>query len=207
VKPPEYRFGHGGILRKSLCALVGLRPPASEHTEAEGALLRKYSLNAKTIVEIGVAEGASAWEVRQGMAADGDLYLIDPYPFTRFGRLCPARLVAHRLVGTVTRGRVTWLEEFSQPLASSWSTPIDFLFIDGDHSYEGVKGDWNGWTPHLAGNGHVALHDARVEAPWTDAHTGPVRLLSELRKDPGWEVVSEVDSLAVLRRATFGPHA
>jgi predicted O-methyltransferase YrrM len=165
-------------------------------------LLRKYSLNAKTIVEVGVSEGASAWEMRQGMAADGDMYLIDPYPLTRFGRLCPARLVAHRLVRTGTRGRVIWIEEYSQTVVDSWSTGIDFLFIDADHSYEGVKADWEGFTPHLAEAGHVALHDARIEASWTDADTGPVRLLNELRCDPSWEVVDEVDSLAVLKRAS-----
>lgn len=187
------------FLRRSIFALVGLRPPASEHTRTEGDLLRKYSRGAHTIVEIGVAEGASAWEMRQGMAADGHLFLIDPYPLSRFGRLCPPRLVAHRLVNTGTRGRVTWIEESSQEMSLFWSTPIDFLFIDGDHSYESVRADWNGWTPHLAEHGYVALHDARIEAPWTAQDTGPVRLLANLREDPTWQVVDEGDSLAILR--------
>lgn len=201
MKPPEHAAVRKSRLRKSWYALIGLRPPAAEHTAAEGALLRQYGRNAKTVVELGVAEGASAWEVRKVMAADGEMFLIDPYPLTRFGRLCPARLVAHRLVNSVTRGRVHWIEELSQTMSPSWSTPIDFLFIDADHSYPGVTADWEGWTPHLTAGGFVALHDARIEAPWTDENTGPVQLLRELRQGSEWHVIAEVDSLAVLRRA------
>ncbi len=197
--PPDHR-PELGWRKRSFFALVQLRPPACEHTEQEGELLRKYAENRATIVEIGVAEGGSAYEMRQVMAADGVMYLIDPH-VSCFGKLSPARLVAHRLVGQVTRGDVRWIQEFSPLPADGWSTPIDFLFIDGDHSHEGVSSDWELWTPHLASRGHVALHDARLGVPWTHAEEGPVVLLRRLRDDPGWTVVDEVDSLAVLRRA------
>ena len=200
VRPPEHRVG-GGRFRRSVFALVGLRPAASEHTAAEGRLLREYAAGRKVIVEIGVAEGGSAWEMRQVMAPDGKLYLIDPYPLRNFGPLSPARLVAHRLVASVTRAEVVWIEEFSHAAAKDWTTPIDFLFIDGDHSVAAVTADWSAWTCHLAPGGHVALHDARIEAAWTDEATGPVRLLTQLRRDTAWRVVGEIDSLVVLQRA------
>jgi predicted O-methyltransferase YrrM len=201
MKRPENRVVRNGLLKKSWAALIGLRPPAAEHTGAEGALLREYSTNSKAVVELGVAEGASAWEIRKGMAADGVMFLVDPYPLTRLGRLCPARLVAHRLVNSVTRGSVHWIEEPSQVLTVGWSTPIDFLFIDADHSYPAVKADWEGWAPHVVSGGHVAMHDARTEAAWVDGSAGPAQLLRELEEDPKWEIVGGVDSLAVLQRA------
>jgi predicted O-methyltransferase YrrM len=36
---------------------------------------------------------------------------------------------------------------------------IDFLFIDGDHSYEGVKADFEAYLPLMAENGLIAFHD------------------------------------------------
>jgi len=36
---------------------------------------------------------------------------------------------------------------------------IDLLFIDGDHSYEGVKGDFNYFLPFMEPDGVIALHD------------------------------------------------
>ena len=38
---------------------------------------------------------------------------------------------------------------------------IDFLFIDGDHSYEGVSRDFELWYPKVRKGGLVALHDIR----------------------------------------------
>lgn len=37
--------------------------------------------------------------------------------------------------------------------------PIDFLFIDGDHTYEGVKQDFQLYSQLVADNGIIALHD------------------------------------------------
>jgi len=36
---------------------------------------------------------------------------------------------------------------------------IDFLFIDGDHSIEGVQSDWNTFSPFVRSGGYVAFHD------------------------------------------------
>lgn len=37
--------------------------------------------------------------------------------------------------------------------------PIDFLFIDGDHSYEGVKQDFEMYSPFVRPGGIIAFHD------------------------------------------------
>lgn len=38
-------------------------------------------------------------------------------------------------------------------------TPVDFLFIDGDHSYEGVKRDFLDYGPLVRPGGIIAFHD------------------------------------------------
>jgi predicted O-methyltransferase YrrM len=43
--------------------------------------------------------------------------------------------------------------------ASVWTIPIDFLYIDADHSYEGCKADIMAWSPHVSRGGIIAGHD------------------------------------------------
>ncbi len=40
---------------------------------------------------------------------------------------------------------------------------IDFLFIDGDHTYEGVKKDFELYVPLVRKGGMVAFHDAVIK--------------------------------------------
>jgi len=37
--------------------------------------------------------------------------------------------------------------------------PVDFLFIDGDHTYAGVKSDFEFYSQLVRGGGIIALHD------------------------------------------------
>jgi predicted O-methyltransferase YrrM len=150
------------------------------------------------VVELGVAEGASAWEMRQVIDEQGTLHLVDPHR-GRLGVSLAGRM-ARRLVGHVGRGRVSWRRNFSQDAAKEWREPIDFLFIDADHSYEGVSRDWQDWACHVVPMGHVALHDATLIEGWTTPETGPVRLVSELADDPSWQQVDAADSTVVLQR-------
>lgn len=48
------------------------------------------------------------------------------------------------------------LEEIKKILTSN---KLDFLFIDGDHSYEGVKKDFEMYSPLVRKGGIVAFHD------------------------------------------------
>lgn len=199
VRQPTYRAPRSWRSRP-IFGVIGLRPPHAQHSKAEGALLRRFAQGSKLIVEIGVAEGGSAWEAASVMPADGQLVLIDPYMHEK-SRIGAARSTARRLVAGAARGEVRWVRLMSHDAAAAWSTPIDFLFIDGDHTYEGVRRDWDMWTPHLAPEGRVALHDAHSDADWVHPGTGPHRLLEEIRSDPSWVDVAAVDSLAVLERA------
>jgi predicted O-methyltransferase YrrM len=36
---------------------------------------------------------------------------------------------------------------------------VDLLFIDADHSYLGVKGDYQTWIPYVRRNGRIVFHD------------------------------------------------
>lgn len=197
--PPTYRSGSGRPFQRPLFGALGLRPPAAQHTEAEGQMLRAYAAQSQVTVEIGVAEGGSAWEAASVMPSDGELYLIDPYLHARSSFPGPAEIVARRLVKSVARGHVRWVKDFSTHAVVNWRTAIDLLFIDGDHTYSGVRGDWDQWSGHVNPGGFIAVHDAHGDAEWTSTEDGPVRLLTEVQHE-GWRLVEHVDSLAVLTR-------
>lgn len=46
--------------------------------------------------------------------------------------------------------------------------PYDFLFIDGDHSYEGVRNDWETFGALVRPGGIVMLHDSFYHANGTE---------------------------------------
>jgi cephalosporin hydroxylase len=56
---------------------------------------------------------------------------------------------------------------------------FDFAFIDGDHTYDGVRADWLAYSPMVRPGGTVAFHDTW---PNFDRHEpGVVRWVDELR--------------------------
>jgi predicted O-methyltransferase YrrM len=62
---------------------------------------------------------------------------------------------------------------YSTEVSATWNSPIRFLWIDGDHSYQGVKADFDGFYRHLMPHGVVAFHDALHE------YSGPIRVFAE----------------------------
>lgn len=78
---------------------------------------------------------------------------------------------------------------------------IDFLFIDGDHSYEGVKTDFELYSKLLVDNGLIVLHDTDEnyennlivsEDAKKDHHRfdGPSKLVKELQERQEWNLIN-----------------
>jgi len=55
--------------------------------------------------------------------------------------------------------RVEIKRAYSHDLAREWKEPLRFLWIDGDHTYEGAKADIDLFKPFLADGAIVAMHD------------------------------------------------
>jgi predicted O-methyltransferase YrrM len=65
--------------------------------------------------------------------------------------------------------------------------PIDLLMIDGDHTYDGVRADYELYTPLVRPGGLVVFHDIRLHPPEIDCHVD--RLWAEVRGAEGWEIL------------------
>ena len=71
--------------------------------------------------------------------------------------------------------------ETVEEMAALFPEGIDFLFIDGDHSYKGVKQDFEDYSPLVRTGGLVACHDTLMAADDSSLHNmGVAKFFREL---------------------------
>ena len=78
----------------------------------------------------------------------------------------------------------------------------DLLFIDGDHSYEGVKKDYDHWCASLKPSGAMVFHDAVANRPNSTDIADVGRLIAEIEKSDSarFRRIPGAGSLAVFVR-------
>jgi predicted O-methyltransferase YrrM len=189
---------------------VGLVPPRPMHSDGEAALLARHAAGRRTVVEIGTYEGSSAVVFARAMDPDATLHLVDSYEgnallFGWKGTERATRRVMKRATRERGGPRVEWHVARSATVAERWSTPIDLLFIDGDHSEEGARSDWEAFSPHVVAGGIVIFHDARFGQPHGGAAgPGPTIVVDSLFRGTealrDWRIVDEVDSAVAVER-------
>ncbi len=110
-----------------------------------------------------------------------------------------------RYGGGARRPTDQWHVARSQDVGRAWPGPeVDFVFIDGDHSPEGCREDWDVWHPHVRPGGAIAFHDARHGAADGFGSIGVTAVVDELFRGEnpvaGWTLDAEVDGLVAVRR-------
>lgn len=115
--------------------------------------IARYS-GAKTLVEIGVADGSMSTLLAQvAYLNSGHCWGVD------VDAACEI-VIRNRLATMKFGPQWTFLFGDSAEVGRRWlHGPIDFLFIDGGHEYKQVVADLQTWLPQLAPNGHVCVHD------------------------------------------------
>lgn len=97
----------------------------------------------------------------------------------------------------------------SKAIGARWPFKVDMVFVDGDHSYQGAKGDILTWLANIKPGGIMAVHDYNKVAvykrgnlpdkvphpmPWHGVDRAVRKFLL-----PGYEIVAHVDTLIVVR--------
>jgi len=139
------------------------------------------------IVNIGIFRGASLYCLRAG-APTATLYGIDIiYPQ---GHVLDKKARAVVIVGD------------SALCAADVEDPVHLVFVDGDHSYQGVKADIDAWAPKIAVGGGIAVHDFAPERKVAAKHAGIKRAVLEWEQehDGRWYLLAPVGSLRAYRR-------
>ncbi len=201
---------------RALAVGAGLIPPRLMHTQAEADLLADVAGASRNAVEIGVYEGSSALVLVRALPVDAVLHLIDPFVDSR-GLAAGWRGTAwatRRVVGRAARRRggptLRWHVERSQDAGARWAEPVDLVFIDGDHTLETCRSDWEQFSRWVQPGGIVVFHDARMGMPGGEGLPGeggvlgPTTTVDELFRGegavPGWRIRAELHTTVAVER-------
>jgi hypothetical protein len=84
----------------------------------------------------------------------------------------------------------------------------DLVFIDGDHSYEGVRADYEHWRPFIKPGGRLLFHDAVPQRDHGSFHPEVAQLMGEIRARDGAYFIERGRGGSILEfERTEVPHA
>lgn len=182
--------------------LVGIDAAQTQTTPAERQCIKQFAVGRKRCAEIGVFEGVTTGTIASTLESDAVLYAIDPFIKGRIG-ICWGLPIAKREIARHRpKCQVRMVRAFSPEANKQIEGDFDFVFVDGDHSLEGIKQDWHDWAGRIMPDGIIGLHDTLVPKHNPNvAHLGSHKYFIEhIKYDDRFEIVAQVDSLSILRR-------
>ncbi|MFP8941187.1 class I SAM-dependent methyltransferase [Streptomyces fenghuangensis] len=139
----------------------------------------------------GSEEQQPGWEYHDPSLVDPEVGLMDTLPF--FRRTLHAAGLEEYVVALVGR---------SPRAASVWGGRLGLVFVDGGHTDEHARADYEGWVPHLAEGGLLVIHDVFPDP--ADGGQAPHRIHRRALESGAFAEECAVRSLRVLRRTGPG---
>ncbi len=152
-------------LKKTFPVLKQAFQIASHLTLQERSQLYLLTINRNTVVEIGSYIGASACcfgAAIKSRADRGRIYCIDTWnndAMTEGNRDTWQKFQNNT---AIYKDHIVPIRGFSTDVVGQVAAhvkSVDLLFIDGDHSYEGAKADWEAYKGFLNVGSIVVFHD------------------------------------------------
>lgn len=137
----------------------------------------------------GSEEHQAGWEYHDATMVDPVTGLFDTLP--TFRHTLDAMALPDNVVAIVGRSPV---------VARGWTTPLQFLFIDGGHTDEAAQRDFSGWAKWVAPGGGLVIHDVFPNPD--DGGQAPYRIYRRALDSGAFQEVSATGSLRVLQRVS-----
>jgi predicted O-methyltransferase YrrM len=119
------------------------------------------------IINIGAGAGTSALAMRE-IRPDATMYTVDISPGGPLGGMEGERNafanagISHLLPIQIIAD--------SKTVGKYWDRgEVSLVFVDGDHSVEGARGDIREWRKHIENGGYMAIHDYHKDT-WKDVY-------------------------------------
>ncbi|MFL6117731.1 MAG: class I SAM-dependent methyltransferase [Catenulispora sp.] len=135
----------------------------------------------------GSEEQQPGWEYHDPALVDPEIGLMDTLPTMR--RTLHAAGVEDRVIAVVGR---------SPAVARLWNTPLGLVFIDGGHTDDHARADYEGWARHVAPDGLLVIHDVFPDP--ADGGQAPYRIYLRALESGDFVADAVTGSLRVLRR-------
>ena len=159
-------------------------------------------MKARRVIEIGRYKGGSTLTIAAAMSGEGTFWSIDlGEKEARLHQGSARRSFDDELRDVCARFGfpVTLLDGDSRTIEVE-TGEVDLVFIDGDHSYEGVKNDFERFGRRVRIGGAVLLDDACDEVMFKTHSESVGKLLQEIVAQQSFRLVKSVNRLAHLER-------
>ncbi len=83
-------------------------------------------------------------------------------------------------------------------VARQWATPLSFVFIDGGHSLETARGDYEAWSGHIVPEGYLLIHDIFLDP--AEGGQAPRQVYEMALASGHYEALAQVKTLGILKR-------
>jgi len=184
-------------LLHTLKYFASLDGPDTQVSQAELDMVLRYAGGKQVIVEIGCYEGSTTKALAS--VTLGQVFTVDIFFPGRLG-ISYGELIARHYCRRLSN--VMFLKGASAAVGGAFSQLVDLLFIDADHSYQGVVQDWKTWFPKVKPGGIIALHDC-VQTPAMPGRKGSMEFYEcDIKAMRDVKEIAAVDSLVVLRKLT-----
>jgi len=148
-------------MKQTAVALDPLTEGWFNHGDQILALVEQHK--PKVCVELGSWQGASAIPVARSIRRwGGTLACVDTWGGDIHGSSeKPWMLLncAYNMTQAGVAGNIRLIPTRTQDAALWWNEPIDYLYVDADHSYDGVVADLWAWVPHVKPGGLILGDD------------------------------------------------
>lgn len=199
--PPNWLYRRPRIL--NILHSINLATPHSQMNLLEKDCLKKHATGKRAALEIGTYMGVTAAIIACALANNGVLFCVDPFE-SRNNRQNPGLQMAVRgLKRAQVFNKVEFLLGYSneQKIINQIPPQLDFILVDGDHSYKGLENDWEIVLSKLSTNGVVCLHDTTIPEAEQYRDFGSVKFFNEVIKyDQRFEHIETVYSMNILLR-------